>query len=395
MRTGVYLLLALLLGGCGPSAPEHDVYIWQRIWTPALHDAIVAAAPLIQTFHVLALEIDGAGAPHAADIRPQWLQATARPIVLVIRLNGRLDDDRLADPRQQIVQAVRHWQQSGLAVQGVEIDYDCATARLPGYAQLLQQLRADLPASLHLAATALPAWLDSPDLEALIASVDSLTLQVHSVLNPRQGLFDPGRAAQWVVDFDRRTDKPFRIALPAYGSRVRFAAGDRIDAIDSEMPATLRDGHGEELRVDPRSVAGFIDDLPALHHLQRLIWFRLPGADDRRAWRFRTWAAVLSGTPLRDRIEATAVANAVGGFDIRLTNSGDIDRALPETIRLAATRDCESADGLAPYRAIKNREGWSLRRTPFRDDHLRVDDTRIVGWIRCPHQEMTIDVDLP
>src|SRR5690606_38462776 len=102
-----------------------DVYIWQRAWTPALGDAIAAAAPLVQTFHVLALEIDGEGAPHAAGIQPQWLQSTTRPIVLVIRINGRLDDQRLPQYRQQIVRAVRHWQQAGLAVRGVEIDYDC------------------------------------------------------------------------------------------------------------------------------------------------------------------------------------------------------------------------------------------------------------------------------
>ena len=117
----------------------------------------------------------------------------------------------------------------------LEIDHDSATARLAGYAAFLGALRSALPGT-RLFATALPTWLASPDFPAFAQAADVLILQVHSIDDPRLGLFDPARAARWVDALARRTSRPFLVALPAYGARAA-ATGGRLLAVSSEMHA--------------------------------------------------------------------------------------------------------------------------------------------------------------
>ena len=75
-------------------------------------------------------------------------------------------------------QALAKLQAQGLTLAGLEIDHDAGVARLPGYQAFLAQLRNRLPSTLALSITALPSWLGSRELPALLATVDSSQLQV-------------------------------------------------------------------------------------------------------------------------------------------------------------------------------------------------------------------------
>ena len=155
---------------------------------------------------------------------------------------------------------------------------------------------------LPLSITALPAWLDSPELPALLSTVDSSVLQVHAVSDPRRGLFDPDQARQWAKAWSRITSKPFYLALPAYGVALLPGAGG-APVVESEVPIE-RGGKRRELLADPQQLSRLGSELrndpPA--HLAGLIWFRLPLASDRRAWSLTTLGAVARGDALDSRL---------------------------------------------------------------------------------------------
>ena len=113
------------------------------------------------------------------------------------------------------------------ALAGLEIDYDCPTSKLAGYARFLAALRQRLAPDLALSITALPTWMSSSALERVAAEVSEIVLQVHAVDDPRHGLFDPAQAERWVRAFGRRTAQPFRVALPAYDVRVTWRTDSR------------------------------------------------------------------------------------------------------------------------------------------------------------------------
>jgi hypothetical protein len=230
MRFIVGLLLGLLLSGCERhDAPPLDqqLYIWQRQWMPAHEAALRDSHADFSTLRVLALQAFPNAGWSRALIDAPLLKADGRPLIAVIRLDGQLkslDQDQLTT---HILQLLADWQALGLTLSGVEIDHDAGNARLPDYAEFLKHLRSALPTTLPLSITALPAWLDSAQLPALLQTVDSSVLQVHAVSDPRRGLFDPDQALKWAKAWARITDKPFYLALPAYGVALFRMTGGR------------------------------------------------------------------------------------------------------------------------------------------------------------------------
>ena len=56
------------------------------------------------------------------------------------------------------------------------------------------------------------------------------------VQSPRAGLFNADQARRWIQELSRRADKPFRVALPAYGVRVTRHEDGSMLAVESEEP---------------------------------------------------------------------------------------------------------------------------------------------------------------
>jgi len=378
MRSGWVGVMTLLLAGLvsgsaarGRVLPS-DAYVWQFQWSPALLRALRDGAPLVRDWRVLVAEADATGRWRVVDV--DWAAVT-RPAVLVVRLDGRLDAKAL-DTFPARIQAliIAHPD----AVAGLEIDHDCGTASLAAYARLLAAVRAGLPASVPLSVTALPDWLHAPALDAVLAPVSEVVLQVHAVQNPRAGLFDPAQARRWADAMERRSVKPFRLALPAYGARVSWAADGRLLAVESERPL-LAGGEAEELMASPAGVAAFLRALqrnpPA--HLAGIVWFRLPTEDDARAWSPATWRAVLRGDGMAPALRTMVRAGDVPGTsDMVVANDGDIDAPLPAAVMLPSP--CTEADGLNGYALT---QGGRLRRTQA--GVLRAHQTLAVGWTRC------------
>ena len=186
MRFGFSILIAaLLLAACerhDAPALDQQLYIWQRQWTPAHDAALRDSRESFSTLRVLALQAFPNDGWHRARIDAPLLQHDGRPLIAVIRLDGQLKSLDQSQVTAQILRVVADWQAQGLTLSGVEIDHDAGNARLPEYIEFLTHLRSALPASLPLSITALPAWLGSSQLPALLAAVDSSVLQVHACL---------------------------------------------------------------------------------------------------------------------------------------------------------------------------------------------------------------------
>jgi hypothetical protein len=384
MRFIVGLFLGILLVACKQQdAPPLDqqLYIWQRQWTPAHEAALRDSRQDFSTLRVLALQAFPNAGWSRARIDAPLLKADGRPLIAVIRLDGQLkslDQDQVT---AQILQVLADWQAQGLTLNGVEIDHDAGNARLPAYAEFLKHLRVALPTDIPLSITALPAWLDSSQLPVLLQTVDSSVLQVHAVSDPRRGLFDSDQALKWAKAWARITDKPFYLALPAYGVALLPDDGG-APVVESEVQLE-RGGERRELLADPLQLSQLgktlREDPPA--HLAGLIWFRLPLANDRRAWSLTTLRAVARGDQLASQLGVT-LSEREGLYDIRLDNPGNLDSAWPVRITLQV-QSCEGADALAGYSLQQSPD--LLTFTRLRAGRLPAGGQRAIGWARCAH----------
>lgn len=388
---------ALLLAACSRepaprSSLPQDVYIWQRQWTPALRAALAASDPQVARWHVLGAELGASG--RWIDVAPdaEQLARSGKPLLMTVRINGQLARFDAAAIEAHILGQLEEWRRLGAAPAALEIDYDCPTARLPEYAAFLTRLKPAL-GKTALTVTALPTWLASPRLDALLAVADESVLQVHAVLDPRQGLFDPERAQQWMAQFAKRTRKPWHVALPAYGSRVVWDANGGIAAVESERPV-LAGGTASELVAQPRQLARFVAGLERdpPQGLSGIAWFRLPTGDDRRAWSLSTWLAVLERRPLQDKLEVRFAAAGSGQADgavreVVLDNAGAADTPLPARVRIDAAcgngGGMPAGDGINGYALERDAQGSYLRLTQA--GLLRAGASRHIGWLRCSH----------
>ena len=367
----------------------NDAYVWQRKWTPALIEAIQSSNTFVHTWRVLAAEQDNR--TKWSIVSPDWsvLTNTQRPVTAVVRIDGQLgelDDTGV----ERVVHLAHDWQARHINLVALEIDHDCASARLEQYAQTLRTIRQRLAPQIRLSITALPTWLESNALDQLLDVADESVLQVHAVLDPVHGLFNSDKAEQWVRDYSRRTKHPWRVALPTYGMRVAWDQQGRIAGVESERPLLLASGSGQlasqELVASPRQISDFAQHLdshpPA--GLSAIAWFRLPTHADERVWGFTTWQAILKRQTIHDAILIDARATEqTGMYEVSVVSMGNTDAALPSAVRFDS--QCEAADGINGYALEYDTQGMLLRRR--QPAMLRAGNSRRIGWLRCTHAD--------
>jgi hypothetical protein len=378
------ILPALILpGGRLPRrALPNDAYIWQRRWTPVVVDAIELSSDQIRAWRVLVAEADGRGNWWPAAVDWAALKRSYRPVIIVVRIDGQLTQLNESPLVDDLVRIIDRSRDAAASIAGIEIDHDCATARLEAYAQFLATVRARLGNAIPLSITALPTWLGSPAVDHVFAQADEIELQVHAVRNPRFGLFNRNQAHAWIAQIATRTNKPFRVALPAYGSRVSWRTDGTLVAIEAEMPLLAGGDSATELMASPQEVAALVrdlrDDPPA--GLIGIAWFRLPTSDDRRAWSLTTWRAVMRGAAAPARIEAQVRQGATTGMNLLvLSNTGDRDADLPRRVELP--RACAIGDGANGYTREASDAHLALRREEI--GLLRGHHQQVIGWMRC------------
>jgi len=400
VRGLITVVFLAMLSACAskPAPPlNHEAYIWQRQWTPAIAASITAMHGDFAGWRVLAAESTAAGELTGASPQLDLLARSGKPVTAVLRFNGSRPPPAVDRIVQRVDEIVLAWRGAGVPLVGIEIDHDCATAQLDSYAALLERVRARWPGDLRLWITALPTWIGTPALRHVLAHVDASVLQVHAIAAPRPGqagLFDPEQAQRWIDAYSAMAHKPFRVALPAYGLRVGFDEDGRAIAVEGETPRSIDADSTRELRVDPVQVAALLHRLESAHpaQLAGIIWFRLPGEDDRRAWSTGALHAVIAGAVLKPDFAARAFASPDGATDIALANRGTLDAAMAAPVAVAG-KDCDAADALAGFRAERDGEGWIF--FPQSDAILRAGHERRIGWVRCATIERVFVHELP
>ena len=401
MKSAALLLLSLALAGCRPPAArlEQDAYVWQRAWTPQVRAALVeSGAADLRSFAVLAAEVNVAVSPPKI-VRPAVdfaaLAATGKPIALAIRVDPfsgpfRADSAELktivATARERLDAA----RQQGVPPIEVQIDFDCAEAKLDGYRIWLATLRQEL--AVPVCPTVLPSWLKHPEFATLARESGRFVLQVHSVAPPRrienaQKLTDPALASEWV----RQAGKlgvPFRVALPTYAYLVAFDARGNALGISAEGPSSRWPAEARVVRweADPAEIAGLIAQWnrarPAT--MTGVIWYRLPVAGDALNWRWPTLAAAMQGrVPASSlRLEASDAQPA----EILAINDGERDEPLPAALE-ARWEGAQfiAADALDGYTFAQPAPGLVrfTRQSAAALSRLPPGARRPIGWLRC------------
>lgn len=367
-------MLAALL--CSMALHADEVYIWQRQWGAELSAQVVAQGPQFSALRILAGQYQNNA---WLEIKPDFaaLRKSTLNVVPVLRLPGSQAALNATQWAEQIRRTRQRFQAAGLRVSTVEIDFDCAESQLATYSEQMRALSALLKDGPAIHITALPAWLKSPDLPGLIKAVSGLTLQVHSVVAPKGGLFDPRLAEFWIRRLDQLSDKAFSVALPAYGAKLLLNAGGQVIGVEHEAELGMARASEIELQSSPESVRTLIDSLERrpVKHLLGYVWFRLPLLSDTRAWAPVTLKAVLEKAPLRAKIRSEFIQNASGGFDVRLSNLGNIPGSIPQ--RIAVQPRCEG-EGVAEYRYAAG------ALTTRASTEIKPGSARIIAWLRCP-----------
>ena len=366
----------------------HDAYVWQRAWTPHVISSVSRSSDIVRAWRLLLAEADASGRWTRVGVPWPEVRTTQRPVIGVIRIDGRLDEARMAAMLDQVMAQI---EPVSAALTGVEIDYDCPTSKLDTYSRFLAALRSRLTSTLKLSITALPTWMASRQLERLTRDLDEIVLQVHAVDDPRRGLFDPDQAERWVHEFDRRVRRPFRVALPAYDVRATWRPDGRLASVEGEMPLRAGATDGELLSAAPEAVLKFLNAMRfgAPEGLVGIAWFRLPTDADSRAWSLQTWRAVIAGELPATRLSAGLVpAERADLWTVTLSNDGPVDAVLPRQVRLGP--GCEAADGANGFRLAA--AGGPLVLEATGNGRLRANRKRIIGWARCAAPERVLDV---
>ena len=447
-------VLAAAVAACGPgraSGPlPHEVYVWQRAWTPAVRDAVAAHGGDFDAVTVLAAEVGWERGPRqVARVDVDWGRlAGARAVGLALRVgpfdrasfpsarpashgpgepfrpgNGVVSVGPLRSPRLPTADFVVLRDQlrppgpdlplrgteshaaagdalaelaaevdaaaraAGVRPRELQIDFDAPTAGLGDYAEWLARIHARVP-DLPLVITALPTWLDAPAFADLAGRVDAFVLQVHSVTRPTgpdavAPLCDPAASRRW-IERAAALGRPFRVALPTYGYRLGFAPDGHLLGLTAEAPARPwpPDTTVRELRADPAAMSALVAALTRDHpaNLVGVSWYRLPIPGDALVWSDATFAAVRRGEPVAPALAVTLAWPEPTLAEVRASNAGTADAALPAAIRVSGPTPLAS-DGQSGYTRADTLAATLLERGPAVTP-LAPGATRPIGWLR-------------
>lgn len=112
-----------------------------------------------------------------------------------------------------LIKQLTNWQQAGIAITGIQIDFDSATGQLDAYLTFLTTLRTKLPKQYKLSITGLLDWGKNADIATLnkfSGIADELVIQTY------QGQKTITNYQQYLPPLTKLTI-PFKIGLVQYG----------------------------------------------------------------------------------------------------------------------------------------------------------------------------------
>ncbi len=288
---------------------QNAVYVWQSVWHPPVLQAIRLAAEEECPLFFLVAEYQYENS--TLKIRrsyPDWktLKELTVPITPVIRLETNVmalletkTGTVFENLANSVCDTVEQTLQKTTSISGVQFDFDCPTAKLKQYAELLTHVHHRFPA-LTVSATVLPTWLKNRGVRYLYAHLDYFVLQTHALKPATERdtwtLFDPTRFDNYVHRASS-AGIPYYIALPTYGYGVITNEQGELAGITAESPSdTIPEGFTlTEVRADPTELAAIVRRLQTRppENCLGIAWFRLPVETDDRNWSWEVLRSVM------------------------------------------------------------------------------------------------------
>jgi hypothetical protein len=407
------LFCAAVIALTGCSRPDAKVsgslpqrgYLWQREWTPAVIDALVAAERKMDGVVLLGSEVSFATKkPEIARASIDWgaVKRQTKHCSVALRIAPfagpfREDDAAaraIADLAKQLLSDARA---HDVNLEEFQFDFDCAQKNLGSYRTWLLALKPIVQPT-RFVITVLPAWLNDSEFRKLVRDVDGYVLQVHSVpisAGTNAKLSDARLAREWVRKA-ARFGIPFEVALPTY----RCAAGYGPDgkllsvAMDSVQPVWPPGTRVLEFGADADEIAALVNDWQKTRppQLRELIWYRVPIATDTRNWCWPTLSAVMSGRLPEHKLNI--LQEGENPIDLSIFNAGEADEQLNANVTATWNgAGLTASDALAGWN-VKSENGRAIFRvTASHGLRLPPGATRKIGWLRFD-QPTTLETEL-
>jgi len=403
-RWGGLFLLAVTLGlldareAAGSTNLTHEAYVWQRAWSTPVRRAVQQHGTNFHQLVALAAEVSwAANAPKVVRIALDYptLAHAGCPIGLALRVGPYpgpfATNDAAAALLAKLAAALLAEARSNhLAPRELQLDFDCAEAKLEGYRKWVQAIRQQV-APTPLVITTLPSWFKQPALKDLLKTADGFVLQVHSLEKPRDAvtpftLCDPAmarRAVQRAGEFGL----PFRVALPTYGYLVAFDPQGRFAGISAEGPLpswpatyTLREVESEPLEMAALTQYWSSNRPPAM---VGILWYRLPVIVDNLNWRWPTLSAMLAARSPRESVRAGSRRVEPGLVEINLVNDGDLDFSSRLAIEVRWQRArLVASDGLGGFEPVVGNPSTVKFQNRSQPRRLPAGEQLVIGWVR-------------
>jgi len=387
----------------------HQVYVWQRAWTPPVGEAVAKHATNFAETAVLLAEVswkDKIPQITRADVDFPTLAKTHCAVGLVLRVgpfNGELATNPppvnfLASLAASLVAEARKNQIEPVELQ---IDFDCATAKLDDYRAWLAVVQKHI-APLPVTITALPSWLESPAFAPLATLATNYVLQVHSLTKPENInapflLCDPAVAKRAVAKAGE-IGVPFRVALPTYTYIVAFNPAGKFIGLSAESPRSdwPEGTQLREMSANPLAMSALVEiwntNRPAA--MRGVIWYRLPVAADNLNWRWPTLGAIVAGREPRESFHADARRVEAGLVEISLVNDGELDISSRLAVEARWTdARLVAGDSLGGFELAEQNVSAAKFQNQSSQYRLLAGEKQIVGWLRLDQdREVKLEV---
>lgn len=172
------LTAALVVAACQRAsrpvdpAAQDQFFLWAGVRPPP-------AVKHAKVLYILGGEIRRGGAVRLVDMRASVPHVQGPLVWLTVRTE-RLDWD--ANVMREVNAMLARWRAAGNRLQGLQIDFDAATAGLDDYRTFLERVRRELPLHVRLSITGLLDWSANGDpaaLEALGGVADEVVIQTY------------------------------------------------------------------------------------------------------------------------------------------------------------------------------------------------------------------------
>lgn len=386
-----------------------DVYIWQRAWNAPVREAIEHHAPQFGTLVALGAEVSWKDQPQLIRVPVNYdlLRATKQPIGLALRIGPYSGTFATNGPvirylTDLTVSMAAEARSNHLALQELQIDFDCAESKLEGYRVWVDAIREKLK-PVPVIITTLPSWLKQDSFQKLANAADGFVLQVHSLERPKGmdmpfSLCDPA-TAKAAVERASRTGVPFRVALPTYGYVMAFSKDGRFIGLSAEGPAKNWPAGVQlrEIRSDPQVIAqlveGWTKEHPAM--LKGIIWYRMPISLDILNWQWPTLSAVMAGRSPRKSLRVESRRPEPGLVEISLVNDGEADLSSRPAVEVRwQNARLVAGDGLGGFEAMDASSNTMQFRARANSTPVRLPpgEHQVIGWVRL-NKEVEVEIE--